>query len=247
MYLAVNDLLQQISQKFTENPLVSLMPFFVGIAFGFVLCFLIYLLVIARSLKKTKKTASNVVLDVDNKVISDLINSAKTHYSDSTVGKPTGQKIACLKDDCWNLINDIAKAYYPESKYPLYELSINEVILLANYISNRIDELFSGRFLKQVKNVKISTVLKIIDIKKKYDQNKLVKTANKYKVPKGVKFILTALNTLNPAYWVRKIMIDGAFNIVVKKIALTIIDVVGEETYNVYSKNMFRLKFKSFI
>ena len=234
------NLFDQVLNSFKENPLVSLMPFFIGIVFGFLLCLLIYVFILINSLKKTEKLASNVVLEVDDEIINNQIENARNAYIEESSYKATNQKMICLRDTCWDLMNDIAKTYYPESKYPLYELSIDELILLSNYITNRVDNLFSGAVLKKIKNIKISSILKIVDLKKKYDQNKVVKAANKVHLPKGLKIAFTVLNSLNPVYWVKKVMIDGTFNVIVNKIALTIIEVVGEETSNVYSKNAFR-------
>lgn len=239
MNLTIIDKMNEALDSFTENPLASLMPFFTGIICGFLLCLVIYLVIVVKSLKKAEKKASNVVLDIDNNVIKEQVESAKNLYIEESSFKTTSQKIVCLRDVCWELMNDIAKTFYPESKYPLYELSIEEIILLSNYILDRIEGLFDGVIAKKLKTIKISYVLKIIDMKKKYDQNKLIKAANKYQVSKGVKITMNILNVFNPAYWVKKIMIDGTVNIGIKKIALTIIDVVGEETANVYSKNIF--------
>lgn len=239
MILSVIDSVTNMFNSFMEDPLEKLMPFFIGIIFGFVLCLLIYLLIVISSLKKTKNSALDIVLNIDDEIIKNQIENARNKYIEESLYKNTSQKTICLRDACWDLMNDIAAVYYPEAKYPLYELSIEELIMLVNYISERVDSLFKGFLLKKIKKIKVSTIIKMLDIKKKIDDNAVVKAANKYEVPKKVKVLTTILNSLNPIYWVKKIMIDGTFNIVVNKIALTIIDVVGEETSNIYSKNIF--------
>ncbi len=239
MMLSVVDSIAEMFDSFMNYPLEKLLPFFIGIVFGFLLCLLIYLLIVVSSLKKTKKSALDIVLNVEDEIIKQQIENARNKYIEESLYKNTAQKTICLRDACWDLMNDIAAVYYPDAKYPLYELSIEELIMLVNYISERVDSLFKGFVLKKIKKVKVSTILKMLDVKKKIDENAVVKAANKYEVPKKVKIITTILNTLNPAYWVKKIMIDGTFNIVVNKIALTIIDVVGEETSNIYSKTVF--------
>lgn len=239
MILSVSDSITNMFDSFMENPIENLLPFLIGIVFGFVLCLLIYLLIVVSSLKKTKNSALDIVLNVDDEIIKNQIENARNKYIEESLYKNTSQKTICLKDACWDLMNDIAAVYYPEAKYPLYELSINELIMLVNYISERVDSLFKGFVLKKVKNLKVSTIIKMLDMKKKFDENAIVKAANKHEVSKKIKVIKTILNSLNPIYWVKKIMIDGTFNIVVNKIALTIIDVVGEETSNIYSKSIF--------
>ena len=61
----------------------------------------------------------------------------------------------------WDLINDIARTYYPNSQYPLFELSIEELISLDYYIMKRIEKIFSGKVLSKVKKMKISSLVKV--------------------------------------------------------------------------------------
>ena len=239
MELSVMDSIANMFNSFLENPLEKLLPFLIGIIFGFVLCLLIYLLIVVSSLKKTKNSALDIVLNVEDEIIERQIENARNKYIEESLYKSTAQKTVCLKDACWDLMNDIAAVYYPDAKYPLYELSIDELIMLVNYISERVDSLFKGVVLKKIKKLKVSTILKMLDMKKKIDENAVIKAANKHEVPKKIKFVTAILQSLNPIYWVKKIMIDGTFNIVINKIALTIIDVVGEETSNIYSKSVF--------
>ena len=242
MYLDIIETISNAIDNFKNNPFESLFPFIVGAVFGFVVCLLIYALIIVSSFKKTKKNASNNVLNVEDEVISGIITNQKNKYIEESSFASTSQKVECLKENCIDLVNEIASSYYPNSKYPIYELSIDELILLTRYISDRIDGLFSGRILRKLKDLKVSSVMKMIDIKKKFDENKVVKAANKIEAGKKVKNISAVLNILNPAYWVKRIAIDGTYNAILNKIALTIIDVVGEETAKVYSKNVFYKK-----
>jgi hypothetical protein len=135
------------------------------------------------------------------------------------------------------LIHDIARVYFPDSKYPIYELSIDELMTLIHYITDRVDSLFKGPILRPLKKIRISYILKVIDTKRKIDENKAVKTASKLRTP--WKVTKTVLNIFNPVYWVRKLMISTTLVAVTNKICGIIIDVVGEETNNVYSKSVF--------
>ena len=56
-----------------------------------------------------------------------------------------------LKNLSLELSKDIATKFYPESKYPLLELTIDETLMLGHYITDRIDKIFF-RF-KVIKNI----------------------------------------------------------------------------------------------
>jgi len=208
-----------------------------GIVFGFLLCFLIYIVFVFASLKNNDKRVIENSANVDNEKIERIIRSAKNHYIEESSTKNTGQKINDIREISWDLINDVAKEYFPDSSYPIYELSVSELVVLIHYITDRIDSLFKGPVLKPFKKIRISYILKIIDMKKKIDDNKVMKTAYKFKTP--WKAAIAVINIFNPVYWVRKLMFSTTLVVVANKIGVTIIEVVGEETNKVYSKSVF--------
>ena len=134
-------------------------------------------------------------------------------------------KMEYLKDLSWQLMNDIAKIYYPDSKYPISELSIDELIKLCYYITNRIDEIFQGKFFKLTRNFKISQLMYIIDKKKQFDDNKIIRTSKKLKVEKVYNVTKNILNIFNPAHWVRKLILGSTLDLGYKKIANIVIDI----------------------
>lgn len=232
-------LINNLKEYFLNFDFLDLIPFFTGLIAGFVICLLIYLLIIVSSLKKTEKKSKSVVVEVEDAEINKIINNTRNKYADEALSVKTSEKISVLKDCCWELLNDIAKAYYPNSKHPLFELSIEEIINLDYYIMKRIEEIFDKRLIRKFKSLKITSVLNIIDKTKKITDNKAVKAVNKAKIPSIAKGITTTLNLFNPVYWVKKAMIDTPYQILMNKIANTIIDVIGEETSKIYSKRVF--------
>ncbi len=237
MYLGFVNSIKEYFENRTEASLVDFIPFIIGIIVGFILCFLIYILLFVISVKKDTKNINTLVIDDD--IIRQIIENYKEKYFKEMNSKKTSEKIANLKYISWDLIQDIAKVYYPNSQYPLFELSVEELISLDYYIMNRIEKIFSGKVLSKIKKMKISSVAHLLDMKKKYDESKIVKTAEKMKLKPISKGVWTALNLLNPVYWVRKIMFDIPYNIITNKISSTIIEVIGVETSNIYSKKAF--------
>lgn len=232
-------LVDKIKNYFIDFDFLDLIPFLTGLLAGFVFCLLIYLLVIVSSLKKVEKKRKTEIVDVEDEVINQIIKNTRNKYALEASSIKAGEKIGVLKDCCWELLNDISKTYYPNSKHPLFELSIEEIINLDYYIMKRVEGIFNRRLIRKLKSLKITSVLNIIDKTKKIKENKAIKAVNKAKVPTIAKGVVSALNIVNPVYWVKKAMIDAPSQIILNKIAYTIIDVVGEETSKIYSKRMF--------
>ena len=138
-----------------------------------------------------------------------------------------------------DLVNDIAKLFFPDSKYPTLELSVNELINLNHYITNRIDEILDKPIIKNTKKMQIVKVMNLLDKKRAVEENKIVKAAKRMKLGKVAKFGAMALNAVNPVYWVRKAVIGTSVTAMTKQICVVVIGIVGEETIKVYSKAVF--------
>lgn len=240
MFLNIfSDLKQLISDILKEFSLGDLFILFTGIIIGFIICAIVYIVVVILSLKKNENKIKKAEIEISEEEIKKVIRSSHNEFYENSANAPINQKMNDLKDLSWDLINKIAGMYYPKSAYPIYELSIDEMLVLIHYITNRVDSLFKGKILKGFKKVKISQILKILEMKKKIDDSKVVKVANKAKLPSLYKATMSVLNVFNPGYWVKRLMINTTISIGTNKIAATIIDIVGEETTKVYSKSVF--------
>ncbi len=136
-------------------------------------------------------------------------------------------------------MTDIAKYYFKDSKYPLYELSIQELLDLNYYITKRLTKLVNGKFIRRFKNYRISTIVNLLNKKKALDNSKIMKLNRQYKVSKILSIGAAVLNYANPIYWFRKIAIKPSTTLVTKEACKLIIRIVGEETNNLYSKKIF--------
>lgn len=226
-----------IYNLFSKFDLGMIMVLVFGIVIGFVLCMAIYLVIVFSTLKRSSEIEPINLDEIDNIKIKRVIENAKNEYQEVHSTAPSGQKIVAVRTLSWRIIQDIAQIYYPDSAYPVYELSVEEMLTLNHYITNRIDELFAGRVLGTFKKVKISQILRLVELKKKIDENKVVKLANKVKMPTLYKSFMNVLNIFNPVYWVRKMMLTTTLDATTNKIANIILDVVGDETNKVYSRN----------
>jgi len=220
--------------KFSFDNLFVLLS---GVVFGFILCFLIYFVLVLASLKKEEKKVAIQSEKIDLAKVERIIRSAKNQFLLESSNKTTGEKLKDLKDISWNLINAIAKEYFPESKYPIFELSIDEIMRLNHYITNRIDSMFKGPVLRPIKKVKVSYIIKLLDFKKKIDENKAVKAVNKLNKPWAI--TRSIINIFNPSYWFKKLVNSTVVPYMTNKMCGIVIDVVGDETNKVYSKAVF--------
>lgn len=233
---SLRDIIINIFTKFSFSTLVTML---MGILIGFFLAITVYLSFVLSSLKKQDKEIEKEKYTVTDTQIEKIIKSAKNEYVEESSFLNTGQKLSHVRKISWELIHSIANEYYPDSDYPIYELNGEELLTLVHYITNRVDSIFTGPVLKSFKKIKLAYIFKLLDMKKKIDENKLVKAANKAKVPKIFSTITAVLNVFNPVYWIKKLIVNTAMVAVTNKISLTIIEVVGEETNKVYSKNVF--------
>ena len=79
------------------------------------------------------------------------------------------------------MMNKIASHFYPDSKKPLAELSIEELILLDRYIMDKLELILSKVKINMFKKLKLSTILKLLNLKQNVENNIVVKTTKKYK------------------------------------------------------------------
>jgi len=219
----------------------SFLALITGIILGFTIfgaMYVVALVVSIRNDKKFKITLKNQI-QIDDAEIITIVNGIKKTYQDDTVGLKTNDKFRVVREMSWEMIHQIAEKFYPESDYPIYELTLDEFMMLNHYITDRLDSVFDKRFFKPFRGMRVSRIIKFFEVKKKIDENKLMKAANKLHVPKLTKAAFAVLNAVNPAYWFKKLVIETTYNSAINKITLTIFDIVAEETHKVYSKSIF--------
>lgn len=230
-------MLYYLDIKFEIN-LFSLFAFVMGIVSGLIIFGLLYLISSLNSLRKKKIKADEEVERISEEQIKQIINKYQTSYKDE---KKRMKKIPIdfFKSSIWAMMNEIAKRYYPKSKRPLFELNLDEIILLDRYIIGKIEDLLSKRGLKIFRKLKVSTILKIMDAKTVVESNAVYKTAKKYKLKKIGDILSTILNVINPYMWVKKGIINPIINVLTNKVFLICYSIIGEETYKIYSKQVF--------
>ena len=226
---------------FTIGPLrfdfSSLISFLIGISFGFLVLLLIYVYAVLKNMNKGLKLRKTDEQDIDEEEIKWLIQDAIKLFKDKESREAAGYGKHLLEVNR-ELSVDIAKKFYPKSKYPYLELTIDETLMLNHYITDRFQELMaSSKILKLTRGWTLAKIVEMNEVKNKIEKNVIVKTAKKYS---GItKAAGAVLNAVNPVYWFRRLTKEVALQIISIQIGVALIKITGEETYKIYSKKVF--------
>ncbi len=212
------------------------LAFFVGFFFGISFIVLLYLFFALISIKKRRKTLKDFESSVSEECIKDKIYIAQKNFLKQRKETST---FDALKQILPALIHQIAELFYPESKHPLAELSLEELILLDRYIADMIDTILSRKGLRLLRNLKVSLILNILDANTKIQNSTPVKISKGIHLNRIIKIGNLVLNAINPFYWFKRLVVSPSLNLIIKRLFLQIITITGEETYRIYSKRIF--------
>ncbi len=212
----------------------NLTAFLLGITLGCVLVFLLYIYAVIKGMRREMKRRHVQELDVDEKEIQWLIDQAIADFQtkEKELKNNTYQHLLVI---CKDLASDIASKFYPKSSKPLLELSIDETLALIHYITNRVDELLNAKIIRLFRGL---TIKRIMDIKEASDK---VTKSKVYELAKdsGAGEAYKSFKVIKPLFWIRKVTVDPVIKVIIKKMSLNIIQITGEETYQIYSKKVF--------
>ncbi len=209
-----------------------------GIGFGLLIAMFAYIFIVLHGMKAKSFIVKSKSEGLTEEQIDEKIKFAQDVFLDKNLRGDLNQFTHC-RDVCTSLVIDIASVYFPDSKRPLLELSVDEVLMLGIYISNRVNEILDHKGVRLFKKIKISTIMGLNDTKKNIDESVLMKAAKRYKIKGAIEAVKGALNAVNPIYWARKLVVAQTMDYAIGKICLMIIGITAEETYKIYSKNVF--------
>lgn len=211
--------------------------FFLGMITGVVLFLLIVTIFSIRG-KNLSLDAKKPEGDISEEDLRNLIEHRQTSLK-RTIKMKNDSAYKITFDMSLELVEEISRYFFPNSKYPMYELSVNELLELNHYITDRIDEILEVPLLKNAKKTRIITIVNMYEKKRQIEESKIAKAAKRMHLGKVVKYGGMALNAINPVYWFRKLVLSTSMDVITRKVCVAIIGVVGEETAKVYSKKLF--------
>lgn len=214
----------------------TIISFLLGAVMGFIILLLVYALAVVSSIRTKNFITKTEKDDLTTQEVKDMVANTQKAYKDKTLRGEQSRVPYCY-GLCKDLAYGIAVRFYPMSKHPFLELSINEITLLTGYITERVDEILNHRGIRMLRKLKVSTIVNISTKKKEVEESKAFQTT--VAISQNLNKMKYVLNVLNPLNWGRKLIVDRIMNIVVDQICLVIISIVGEETYKIYSKKVF--------
>ena len=210
----------------------------IGIGIGLLMALLFYLLNVLVSFRKSKYIVKVEEKDVSFEECKFEIDRSLELFKDKKL-RDEESMFAYAYKLAYDLMNTIAKKFFPKSKHPLTELSVDEVLVLIDYIAKRMEEVFDYRGLKFLRRFKVSTLISFAEAKEAIEENEFVKATKKYKVKEALNSAIKVINIFNPVHYIKKYGVSFVTNMVIKKICIILITVTGEETYKIYSKAVF--------
>lgn len=207
--------------------------FFIGILSGVILSSFTYCLLSLRSVKKTLAAHRLEKTDVKQQEIIKLIEDKKKDFKDK-MKKDKGNFGHFLITSTQELILEISSQFYPSSKYPYLELTIDESLILIFYIKQRVDQVFQNKILRMFRKM---TLKRIFLIREMVIQKKMIQKHQK--VTKVINTYNNIRNFCNPFHWLKKIIFYKPLELIYHQIGVSLIAITGEEVYKIYSKKIF--------
>lgn len=216
-----------------ELGLSHLVLFLLGLLSGAVIMVLVYLLILATSLKAPK-----IKVKVDEKKftpdeLNQLVEAKRVEFKEKAAKKSAVTQVGICKEVAGETITEIAKRFYPKSKHPMLELNVSEVLVLNRQVTARLEGLFDKPVIRWLRRVKISQVVGVYDLKKKIDENEPLQKILDF--GKDAHGIMKIFRWNKPTTWVG-FGLGKLIDLASSKLCLAAISFVAEEGYKIYSK-----------
>ena len=217
--------------------LSNILAFILGMVAGMAILFSVVLIIISRGKKEVKKVYAPSMEELSKEKVRELIKNKQKDFI-FEVEENDADYFKTVMSLTMELLHEISSYYYPDSKYPEYELTVNEAIELVRYIVDQINLVFEKPVIKHFKNKKISSIVSDIELGRKASKSKAMEAASKSSEAFGASRAI--LNTLNPVYWFRKVVVKGTVNKAIKELCKAELTIAGREFNKVYSKDLFK-------
>ena len=219
-----------------EIDFTAIVSLLLGLFLGFLIACSIYLILVLSSLNDKKYLVKTQDDSLTAQDVKDMIVSAQVTFKDNNLrGDMT--RIQYCKNISMSLIVGIASKFYPKSKHPLLELSVDELLVLLGYVKTRLEEVMDRKVLRLLKGVKVSFIADITNVTNKVVDSKAFKITKE--ASSTVSKVNNILNIINPVHWIKKTVVNKTLDIIICKLCEITISIVGEETYKIYSKTVF--------
>lgn len=216
--------------------IIDFKSFIFGFLIGCVILALVVLLCLFFINKRFVKKSIKAI-DISNSDVQDIIKEKQNKVLKS-YKFGVKNNIVLMQEISKELIEDIASYYYPNSKYPQYEISIDEALDLNLHITERLKGIVDTKVIGIIKNVRISQLIYILDVKDKIEGHGAYQVSKKYKLDKVFKLGYSIFNAASVSYWVRKLIYSSTLESTLRGVGLLTINIIGEEANQLYSRKV---------
>lgn len=236
MFFIINDLFEFLENKF-KGDIPNIIFFIIGIMIGillFIIVFLIFTIIYKIKNKYYKKNIKPLAI---NEKYKDIINFNKNFYIKTYKNSFVKEKLSGIGKIMISMMESISSLYYPNSKDPIFELSIEQLIDFLSYFSVRLEDFIDSLLDNRLYLVNVMSKYSIKDKKISFVIELINKSKEKEKKENIIDKIKNKLGKVG-----KKVVFKYSENIINKEF-LDIIDSLGEDINNLYSKR--KLNFKS--
>lgn len=141
-----------------------------------------------------------------------------------------------INDLALEMVQEIARIYYPEEERPELKASLRDLVALHNRVGARLQALLETRALKPFYDVELQTVLRYHQVYRTIKNHWGYQFVKRHHLDQAARWGWAALNYANPWYWGRKAAYEGGKELAARLALARIADIVGEEAVLLYSR-----------
>lgn len=143
-----------------------------------------------------------------------------------------------VNDLALELVQEIARVYYPEEERPELRASLRDLAGLYNRVGARLQALLETRAIRPFQDVELQTVLRYHDFYRTVKNHWGYQFIKRHHLDKAARWGWAAINYANPWYWGRKAAFEGSKELAARLALAGIVDIVGEEAVFLYSRRV---------
>jgi hypothetical protein len=143
-----------------------------------------------------------------------------------------------VNDLALELVQEIARVYYPEEERPELRASFKDLAGLYHRVGARLQALLETRALRPFQDMELQTVLRYHDFYRSVKGHWGYQFIKRHHLDKAARWGWAAINYANPWYWGRKAAFEGSKEMAARLALAKIADIVGEEAVLLYSRRV---------
>ncbi len=219
---------------------VNLSAFALGIFLGMLIAGIFYMILVLKAIRKSNNL--KIPIKSNRHECYEMVQKAKRDYKKRKRKYGPQGRFLLTRDLAERLAYEIARHHYPDSRQPFLEISTYEILETAKYIIMRIEGILDRKPLNKLKGLSGLEILTMFEFTEKVTGNKTLKGAIKVNNSAVVKTAKSVWGVINPALLVRRTVMNTTINLSVDVLCLVVLNIVGEEVYKLYSKELFKME-----